>query len=294
MSTRTPSRPRRLRLGLMLLMPLVMASLLWAMSTIGVAQTARAVASGAPTTVRHETALLRSSAVVTRYVHLPIVARNYPCAPIPSETYGTIGPTNPAVGVDMETHPDVNLALRGYELTDAYKGLVTYGGDQDPNAPQLPGLFADNRTGIFDNVYQVHQWNWGCNCRGPVYTNPAVTLAGLRTTPGETIHVPDSGYDIGGGNDVMVLYASPTRLTLKYTREDDVIFGYTIHIENVCVEPRLLALYRTLNAAGRSQLPALRCGQALGRAIGAEIGVVVRDTGAFMDPRSRTSWWRGR
>jgi hypothetical protein len=293
MSTRITSRWRRLQLGLMPLAPLGLAGLLWAMAANGSAQTARAIAPDAPAALRRETAVIRSSAAITRYVYLPIIARNDPCAPIPSEVYGTIAPTNPAVGVDMETHPDVNLALRGYEITSAYKGLIDNGGD-DPLAPQLPTLFADNRTGIFDNVYQVHRWNWTCNCRGPVYTSPAVTLAGLRTTPGETIHAPNSGYDIGGGNDVMVLYAAPTRITLKYTREDDVIYGYTIHIENVCVEPRLLALYRASNAAGRSTLPALRGGQALGRAIGGEIGVVVRDTGAFMDPRSRMSWWRGR
>ncbi|MGH2591961.1 MAG: hypothetical protein ACRDGG_00425 [Anaerolineae bacterium] len=237
--------------------------------------------------------LARSSARLDSIVYLPIAMKTA-CDPIPGTAYRTLAPTNPAVGVDMETHPDVNPALRGYELTDAFKGLVTYSGSQDPNAPQLPWLFADRRTGVFSNVYQVHAWDWGCNCRGPVYTDPEVTLAGLATTPGETIHVPDSGYDIGDGNDVMVLYASANRITLKYTREDDVITGYTIHLEKVCVEPSLLAMYRSLNAAGRGQLPALRGGQALGRAIGSEIGVVVRDTGSFMDPRSRNSWWTGR
>jgi len=199
-------------------------------------------------------------------------------------------PTDPPA----EEHPDLNLALLGYELTDAYKGLVDPGGGGDPNAPQLPGLFADNRTATFSAVYQVYGWDWGCNCRGALITDPEVTMAGLAVTPGETIHVPDSGYTIGGGYEVLVLYATPERITLKYTPDDHVIRGYTLHVENICVEPRLLALYQSWNEAGRGRLPALRAGQAFGRARGNEIGVVIRDTGAFMDPRSGKDWWQGR
>jgi hypothetical protein len=121
-----------------------------------------------------------------------------------------------------------------------------------------------------------------------------VTLAGLAVTPGETIHLPASGYDIGQGYDALVLYATEERVTLKYTREDNVVRGYTLHIEGICVEPRLLALYQSCNAAGRATLPALRPGQAIGRASGSTIGVAIRDTGAFRDPRSRKDWWYGR
>ena len=217
-----------------------------------------------------------------------------PCAPIPGESYGVLSVLPPPTDRPAEEHADLNLALRGYEPTDAYKGLVDYSGGTDPNAPQLPGLFADDRTGTFSNVYQVHHWDWGCNCRGSLITDPEVTLVGLQVTPGETIHVPHSGYDIGGGYQVLVLYASAERITLKYTREDNVVWGYTLHVEDVCVEPDLLALYQTWNDEGRSHLPALRAGQAFGRARRGEIGVAIRDTGAFMDPRSRKDWWQGR
>jgi hypothetical protein len=90
----------------------------------------------------------------------------------------------------------------------------------------------------------------------------------------------------------LVLYASTNRITIKYTNNDNVEQGYTLHVENVCVEPRLLALYQALNSAGRGRLPALRAGQAFGRALGSEIGVAIRDYGTFMDPRSRKDWWR--
>ena len=217
-----------------------------------------------------------------------------PPGEIIGESYGDFsvngGPTNPPA----EHHADLNLALRGYAPTDAYKGLVDYGGGSDPNAPQLPGLFADNRTATFSSVYQVYDWDWERKRRRALVTNPEVTMAGLAVTPGETIHVPNSGYEIGGGYEVLVLYASPERITLKYTPDDHVIWGYTLHVENIYVEPRLLALYQSWNEAGRNRLPALRAGQSFGRARGSEIGVVIRDTGAFMDPRSRKDWWRGR
>lgn len=257
-------------------------------------------ATSQPTSALGDDIVIGSSTTVTSYVYFPLVSRTDTCGPIPGVSYGTLSTIDPMSGISAENHPDLNLALRGYELVDAYKGLIDLGGQTDPNAPQLPGLFADNLTGtarlsdIFSNVYAVHKWDWSCNCRGPVYTKTQVTLAGLAAIPGETIHVPPSGYDIGGGYGVLVLYASADRITLKYTREDNVVSGYTIHLEHVCVEPSLLALYRAMDAAGRVQLPALLPGQALGRAAGSEIGVAIRDAGAWLDPRSRKDWWKGR
>ena len=133
----------------------------------------------------------------------------------------------------------------------------------------------------------------GTNSRGGAITDFEVTLAGFQVEPGETIHVPGAGYDIGRGNQVLVLYGDENRITLKYTGEDTVATGYAIHIEGVCVEPNLLALYQQMNGQGRRQLPALRAGQALGRARENEIRVAIRDTGRFMDPRVRKDWWRG-
>jgi hypothetical protein len=238
---------------------------------------------------------MRPAAVFTRQLYLPLIDVADTCPTIPGESYGTLDVDGPATDRPAEAHADLNLALRGYELnTTADKGLVDYNGAGDAGAPQLPGLFADNRTGVFTNVYQVYDWNWSCNCRGSLLANWDVTLAGLEVSAGETIHAPDSGGSLGDGYEVLVLYASMERITLKYTQQDNVVYGYTIHVENVCVEPNLLALYESWNAAGRGRLPALRPGQAFGTATGNEIGVAVRDTGEFMDPRSRKDWWRGR
>jgi hypothetical protein len=229
-------------------------------------------------------------------VFLPLVTVSVtnPCQPLPGASYGALTVLPPPTDRPAEQHADLNLALRSYTPTTGFLGLVDYGGAADPAAPQLAGLFADNRTGTFVRVHRLYDWNWGCNCRGASVTNPPVTLAELATAPGEPLRVPDSGYSIGSGYEVLVLYAAPDRITLKYTRNDNVVQGYTLHVENICVDPPLLSLYQSWNAAGRSQLPALQPGQAFGRAAGNTVGVAIRDSGSFMDPRSRKDWWRGR
>jgi hypothetical protein len=250
--------------------------------------------NGAPPGVRatpFESPLTPSA--LTPRAYLPLIIRPIAaCAPT-GESYGTLEPIDLATG-DVSQHPDINLAVRGFIPTTAPLTLVDYAGNVDPAAPQLYTLFANQRTPIFNAVYRVYQWDWTCNCRGGPIAKWAVTLLGMRTTPGEIIHLPVAGYDVGGGYGALVLYAEPTRLTLKYTREDNVIAGYTLHLENICVDASLLALYRQLNAAGRSELPALWPGQPIGRAPGTEIDAAIRDTGSFLDPRSRKDWWQGR
>ncbi len=228
-------------------------------------------------------------------IYLPFIAATTgaACAPVPGQSYGALHLAAPPTDRPAAIHADLNLALRGYVVTTGYLGLVDYGGGADPAAPQLGGLFADRRAPVFTGVYRVRDWDWGCNCRGAPIANPPVTLATLAAGDGEPVLLPDSGYSIGSGYEALVLYAAADRVTLKYTRDDNVIAGYTLHIEGLCVAPDLLALYQALDAAGRAQLPALRAGAALGRAAGGSVGVAIRDNGAFLDPRSRKDWWRG-
>ncbi|MBI5305399.1 MAG: hypothetical protein HY868_24935 [Chloroflexi bacterium] len=242
---------------------------------------------------------VRAMNAITSTLFLPLAGKEI--APVgcyvPGQVYGTVAIIPPPTDRPAEAHADLNLALRGYVTTTATLGLVDLGGGSDPNAPQLYNLFQDTRTPTFTVAYRVYDWNWTCNCRGAPLTDWNVTLAGMATLPNEIIRVPGSGYDIGrmpGGYEVMVLYAASNRVTLKYTREDNVVSGYTVHIENICVEPTLLYLYNAMNAAGRAQLPALNAGQAIGRAMNNQIAVAIRDTGQFMDPRSRKDWWIGR
>ncbi len=241
----------------------------------------------------------RPADTVTSTLFFPVIGKGIrpPGCYIAGETYNTVTIISTPTERPAEAHADLNLALRGYITTTATLGLVDIGGGSDANAPQLYNLFQDTRTPTFTVAYRVYDWNWACNCRGAPLTTWDVTLAGMATTKDEIIRVPGSGYDIGrlpNGFEVMVLYAAPNRVTLKYTREDNVVSGYTVHIENICVEPTLLSLYNTMNAAGRASLPALYAGQGIGRAVGNQIGVAIRDTGQFMDPRSRKDWWIGR
>jgi hypothetical protein len=240
-------------------------------------------------------AVVAPTEVMTYYVFLPLALKQpLTCEPIPGVQYGTLSVLPPVTDRPAEQHADLNLALRGYEVTDAYLGLVDYDGGEDPAAPQLYTLFLDRRVPAFATVYRVYDWDWDCNCRGDLLAYPEVTLAGMGVAPGEALSLPDSGYNIGDGYEALVLYATEERITLKYTREDNVVWGYTVHVENICVEPSLLALYRISNNAGRIDLPALRGGQPFGRARGGEIGVAIRDTGTFMDPRARQSWWQAK
>ena len=225
-------------------------------------------------------------------VYLPGVFAS--CQAIPGVSYGRLPIVGPPVSPPPASNPDINLNFRGWQATNAPHQLVTYNNNGSPDAlaPQLWGLFTDNRVPTISEVDQVFDWNWGADQRGGPITTWPVTLAGFQVQPGEIIQTPPSGRDIGQGFRALVLYATSQQITLKYTGEDNVIFGYTIHIENICVNPGLVALFRALS--GGSELPALNSYQPIGRAIGAEIDVAIRDAGSFMDPRSHNDWWQGK
>jgi hypothetical protein len=200
-------------------------------------------------------------------------------------------------------HGDLNLSLRGYSPTDAPATLVEYTGGPDADGPQFMGMFQPPRAATIQTVYRVNLWHFEPErCPGAMYgcagapdTGWPVSLIGLATTPGEPIAIPSRRAEIGSGYQALVLYADTTRITLSYTRQDTISFGYTVYLENVCVDPNLLALYRAQNDAdgwrSSTMLPALRNGQILGSALGNEIGVAIRDRASFMDPRTRGDWW---
>lgn len=215
----------------------------------------------------------------------------FSCPSSSSESYGSISRSNEnPKTVNAESDPDVNLHIRGYTATSADKNLVNYGGDTDYSAPQLTGLISGSNNPQITSTYRVYDWNWSNNTKGGVISKYPVTLIGLNASPGNEIKLPPSQYKIGDGYEAMVLYAETNSLTLKYTREDNVVKGYTIHLDDICVDPNLLNRYRELNANGRGSLPAIRPGQKIGNAK-SEVKVAVRDTGEFMDPRSEKDWW---
>lgn len=212
-----------------------------------------------------------------------------PVATIPIEGLPTDRPA--------ASNGDVNLALRGYSTTTATRTLIDIGGPTDDDPPQLATLFSPARVPTLSAVYRVHDWNWSCGdggCRGDPIASPAVTLVALSTSLGEALYLPERGAEIyGGGYKALVLYADERRITLKYTREDSPVWGYMIHLEEIGVDPSLLQQYRQMDAAGRTHLPALKNGDLVGYAIAPTVKVAVRDTGMFMDPRTRKDWWKG-
>jgi hypothetical protein len=214
-----------------------------------------------------------------------------PCEAIPEASYASLTIQGSPTDRPPAQHADLNVKLRGWEPAGGELGLIDLAGATDPNAPRLFSLFADDRVPAFVHNYRVYDWDWGCNCRGALVTDWDATLVGMGVTPGEILQCPRSGYDIGQGNAALVLFVDDDSITLKFTREDNVVSGYTIHLVGVCVEPTLRARYEANRAAGTTELPTLQGDQPLGRARGTQLIVAIRDTGAFMDPRSRKDWW---
>lgn len=200
-----------------------------------------------------------------------------------------------------ELHPDLNINLLNPVPITGNLGLNDFwGGETDVNAPQLSTLINGNPNPNVTSLYQLHYWEWQTNQVGPLVPPPSnlnlnnydfATLVGFSTQPGQAILVPNSGYDIGQGNEVMILYATENSLVLKYTGDDNVNVGYTFYLNNFQVDPQLLAYYNRLNEAGRTELPVLMAGMKIGEALANEILVAIRDTGSFMDPRWFYAWW---
>lgn len=233
-------------------------------------------------------------------VYLPLIA--YATSPPiqPPRTYAAIPVEPPPTDRPAAEHPDLNLAIRDFVTTTGYLGLVMYGEDEqgpDPNAPQIDGMFDPQRLPIFRAVYQVYDWNWGCNppdgCLGAPITEYPVTLLEMETASDEEIRIPQRRPDIHTGEfKALVLYADERRLTITYTRRDTAAVGYMIHLEDFAVNPGLVTLYQATNAAGRGQLPALRNDEIVGVADRGSIKIATRDTGRFLDPRACKDWWQ--
>lgn len=241
-----------------------------------------------------------------------------PRAFLPSVSLATTCPTTSSTVFDLvpiegayyknnaltDENADFRLSILGYAATSASLGLVEYGGPTDPNAPKFNGMFEPNRTPAIRAAYRVYGWNWAdggpsptppYGTRGAVNTSWPAHVIDLTTSPGETLQIPERSVAIwSGGNVALVLYASETEVTFAYTRNDSVL-GYVVHMLNLCVNPALVAAYRAqLNSAGKratGHLPALKVGQTLGTARAGWVTVAIRDTGAYMDPRSRKDWW---
>ncbi len=171
----------------------------------------------------------------------------------------------------------------------AANGLVSCGGGTDPGAPQFTSLIAGSQFPAIKGTYKINPGGepWGA------------TLIGLEGA-GKNVLVPQSGYSIGSGQNVMVIFVKQDRsgITLKYTCEDNIADGYTVFINGITVRQAILDMYNQANlpdpvtGVKRTKLPALRAGEVIGAGSG-NVLLAVRDKGSFMDPRSNKDWWNG-
>lgn len=198
--------------------------------------------------------------------------------------------------ISGSSNAEYNLYLRGWVLTNATPHIIEYPGPADPKAPQLSSLTPSLSTQLvnieFSAVGRVRNWDVRTNSPGDPIIEWNASLVGIPVRINDVLHLPVSGYDIGSGFGAIVLYADERQIALKYTREDNVVAGYTLHVVGICVDSALLTLYKSLEADGRKHLPALRMGDPLGIAIDDEVLVAIRDNGQFMDPRIRKDWWQ--
>jgi hypothetical protein len=154
----------------------------------------------------------------------------------------------------------------------------------DPNAPNFSRIFKPD----FVQAYTIHDWDWGCNCKGNLIKEDSVVLVGIKTTPGEPVFIPPKEGDIYGGSYyAAVLYASEDSLTFLYARAGSVVKGYTVHYLGLHTDPNLIARFRESKG---SELPGLTLDTPVGFASD-QLIVAIRDNGKFLDARSKRDWW---
>ena len=185
-----------------------------------------------------------------------------------------------------EEHGDLNLKLREPQPADFETELVDIPGSGiDPDAPNLSAVFEPD----FAQTYAVHDWDWGSNSKGNLIDDGSAVLVGIKTTPGESIFIPQTDRDIYDGKYVaVVLYAAEDQLTFLYARAGSVVKGYTVHYVGLQTDPNLVKLFEESEG---SQLPGLTLDTPVGVAAGEELIVAMRDNGTFLDARSQRDWW---
>lgn len=191
-------------------------------------------------------------------------------------------------GCPPELNPDFNLSL--HDVTPVANpspqdlSLYDYSHPIDSNAPQFTGILQGTTSPQITSINTIN----------PImgYDSPAswsaITAIGLNTSPGQTVQLPKSGYDIGGGYAATILYADANTISLHYGAESSIVNGYTLYLQNFQVNPQIVSMYNQSSANGQSVT--LAAFQSLGIAQG-DLIVAIRDTGAFMDPRWRGDWW---
>ena len=261
--------------------------------------------------ITHTTADSQAELASRAYLPLVIASDSYACpttsphsyASGPAFQFDTDNPVRPAYN-----HADKNIELRGYVLNtdpNIQRELVDYGSNDPTQPPQFATLFNPYQVPPLSGFYYVGQWIWAPSpdpgTQGPPNTQYPATALSFALPPGIPLHTPSSGYNIGGGMEVIILFADTDTIALHYSREDSAAVGYTIHIDNICTDPNLLSLYNSLDNPNGPRydypsavynLPTLPAGQIFGTTSSGQMVLATADGGAFQDPRSCNDWWQ--
>ncbi len=214
-------------------------------------------------------------------------------------TYGSPGSagadTTDPTAVAADT--DINLDARGTpNPAEGVKDLIDVGGPTDDGAPQFSTLFGDTPV-LSPTITALFQLNLN-DGKTPIprddSSNWGVTQ--IQLAANGTILSPKNGYPggIGEGFHYTILYADQGKgtLTIKATAEDNAVYGYTIHLTNLDINPTILDLYQKSMDSNRTKLAAISCGFPLGTPRGGNFKIAIADTGTFIDPRVRKDWWK--
>ena len=214
-------------------------------------------------------------------------AESYTCPSTSTQNYDHLHVVSdyPRAG-NVEQNTEINLSTRGYTEVNEKTDLVDYGGDTDPVMPPSLGTMFSH-TPVIVKTYKVYKAGTKV-----IEERWPVNLIGIATSPGENIVAPKAGREIGGGNVLMLIYATQTQATLVHGLGEHPSDGYFIHLDNFCVDPNLLTSYNSDNAGGRTVMPVLKPGQVIGYGNGSDIRIAIRDSGDWMDPRARKDWWQ--
>jgi hypothetical protein len=242
---------------------------------------------------------------LNQFVYLPLINKPETCPQVSINQYELVTVQGGYYKGNRLTdeNADFRLSVLDYAPVQAPLQRVEYGGPTDSNAPNFYNVFKPQRDIAFVAAYKRLDWNWDENA-APPYGTPGganndwpVSVLDLAATPNEAIYIPRRDVPItsAGPYVAMVLFADDDELTIHYGNRDVVDSGYVVYLANLCVDPSLLLLYRAQLSMGKrvtGKLPMLRSDQPIGTAKQTFVTIAVRDSGPFLDPRSRKDWWQ--
>ena len=240
-----------------------------------------------------------------KFVFLPFIANPETCPQVSINPYDLVTVEGGYYKGNRLTdeNADFRLSVLGYTTTQELLQRVEYNGPTDSNAPNFYNVFKPQRDIGFVAAYKRFDWSWDENAtppygtRGGVNNDWPVSVLDLAATTGEAVYIPRRDVPItsAGPYVAMVLYADDDELTIHYGNRETVDNGYVVYLANFCVDPSLVLLYRAQLSAGKrtgGNLPMLRSDQRVGTAQHHFVTIAVRDSGSFLDPRSRKDWWQ--